>query len=84
MEQPVGFVQVKTKFCIQITKGPFYGLKHVPRAWNDKLRNTLVGWGFNNSKCNTSLFFYKDKTQIIMVPIYVDDMIIKSSHELSL
>ena len=42
----------------------------------DKLKSTLNSWGFENSKCDTSLFFRRVKYEIIISLIYVDDIII--------
>lgn len=42
----------------------------------DKLKRALYSWGFNNSKCDTSLFFRRNKTEVIIMLVYVDDIIV--------
>ena len=58
MTQPEGFVhsQYPTHIC-QLVKA-LYGLKQAPRAWFDKLKFTLLQWGFLESKADVSLFTY--------------------------
>uniref|UniRef100_A0A803PCU5 Reverse transcriptase Ty1/copia-type domain-containing protein n=1 Tax=Cannabis sativa TaxID=3483 RepID=A0A803PCU5_CANSA len=65
----------KENFVGKLEKS-IYGLKQAPRAWFDKLKETLTAWNFNNSRADTSLFFYKDEKVIILDLIYVDDIII--------
>ena len=57
-----------------------YGLKQAPRAWYDRLKNSLLQWGFQASKSDTSLFFQHSERDIIMVLIYVDDILVTSSN----
>ena len=58
------------------SKKALYGLRQAPRAWFDKLKCALNSWGFENSKCDTSLFYRKIKSEIVILLIYVDDIII--------
>ena len=57
-----------------------YGLRQAPRAWFDKLKGALHSWNFENSKCDTSLFFRRTESDIIIMLIYVDDTIITGSN----
>uniref|UniRef100_A0A803NSQ7 Uncharacterized protein n=1 Tax=Cannabis sativa TaxID=3483 RepID=A0A803NSQ7_CANSA len=76
MAQPEGFVEKgKEDYVCKLNKS-LYGLRQAPRAWFEKLKNTLSSWKFKNSKADTSLFFYKTDTVIILVLIYVDDIIV--------
>jgi histone deacetylase 1/2 len=57
-----------------------YGLKQAPRAWFARLSSKLHTLGFVASKADVSLFIFKDKAVIIYVLVYVDDIIVVSSH----
>lgn len=76
MRQPEGFVdREKPQHVCKLVKA-LYGLKQAPRAWFDRLRITLLKWGFQNSKCDTSLFFLRTGKLQVFVLIYVDDILI--------
>ena len=76
MMQPKGFINVYKPGHICKLNQALYGLKQAPRAWFDKLKETLIKWGFQNSRADTSLFLKKEKGSMIMVLIYVDDILI--------
>ncbi|KAH9745092.1 retrovirus-related pol polyprotein from transposon RE1 [Citrus sinensis] len=52
MSQPEGFIDSKRPDFVCKLHKALYGLKQAPRAWFDKLRNSLMQWGFENSKSN--------------------------------
>jgi len=56
-----------------------YSLKQAPRQWFDRLKGILLQLGFVASKCNPSLFVYKDTGHIIYILVYVDDIIITTT-----
>ena len=79
MRQPEGFVdQQRPDFVCKLHKA-LYGLKQAPRAWFDKLKSSLIQWGFKNSKSDTSLFLRRTKSSIIIILIYIDDILITRS-----
>ncbi|KAH9736625.1 retrovirus-related pol polyprotein from transposon RE1 [Citrus sinensis] len=54
--------------------------EEAPRAWFDKLKQVLTAqWGFQNSKSDTSLFFKKVQSHLLLVLVYVDDIIVTGS-----
>ncbi|KAH9677458.1 retrovirus-related pol polyprotein from transposon RE1 [Citrus sinensis] len=80
MHQPEGFVhpQFPSHIC-QLTKA-LYGLKQAPRAWYDRLKSSLLQWGFIASKSDTSLFIHHVGEDIVVILIYVDDILITGSN----
>nr|GEU87163.1 putative ribonuclease H-like domain-containing protein [Tanacetum cinerariifolium] len=52
-----------------------YGLHQAPRAWYETLANYLLENGFQRRKINQTLFIKKQKGDILLVQIYVDDII---------
>ena len=84
MYQPKRFEDLEKPDYVCKLQKALYGLKQAPRAWNEKLRTTLIQWGFTNSKYDSSLFFVKDSGQVIFILIYVDDMIFTGNNLVSL
>ncbi|CAI7778594.1 unnamed protein product [Closterium sp. NIES-53] len=60
---------------------PVYGLRQVPREWQDTLRTTLAALGFAPSTADTSLFL---RTDISLPPfyvlVYVDDLVFATAN----
>ncbi|GAU31266.1 hypothetical protein TSUD_153410 [Trifolium subterraneum] len=78
MVQPQGFESTDATLVCKLNKA-LYGLKQAPRQWFDKLTTTLIQFGFNASKCDPSLFIYSQKSQVVYLLVYVDDIIIIGS-----
>ncbi|BBG99180.1 hypothetical protein Prudu_008784, partial [Prunus dulcis] len=57
-----------------------YGLKQAPRAWFQCLSSSLLQLQFVGSKMDSSLFVFNDRTTIIYVLVYVDDIIITGNN----
>ncbi|KAH9667020.1 retrovirus-related pol polyprotein from transposon RE1 [Citrus sinensis] len=79
MPQPEGFEDKNRPSYICKLEKALYGLRQAPRAWFDKLKGALSCWGFKNSKSDTSLFFRRIESKIVIMLIYVDDIIITGS-----
>jgi len=75
MIQPLGFEVTDKSLVCKLNKA-LYGLKQAPRQWFDKLKTTLIQFGFQASKCDPSLFIYKQHAQTVFLLVYVDDIII--------
>lgn len=84
MRQPEGFVDAKLPSHVCKLEKALYGLKQAPRAWFDRLRCTLLQWGFSNSKSDTSLFYLRTGEHVVFILIYVDDILITGSNASSL
>ncbi|KAH9782814.1 retrovirus-related pol polyprotein from transposon RE1 [Citrus sinensis] len=80
MSQLEGFIDLKRPESVCKLHKALYGLKQAPRAWFDKLKNSLMQWGFENSRFDSSLFMKKNKRSIILILIYVDDILITGSN----
>nr|GEW29250.1 putative ribonuclease H-like domain-containing protein [Tanacetum cinerariifolium] len=52
-----------------------YGLHQAPRAWYETLANYLLENGFQRGKIDQTLFIKKQKGDILLVQVYVDDII---------
>nr|GEZ05120.1 hypothetical protein [Tanacetum cinerariifolium] len=52
-----------------------YGLHKAPRAWYETLANYLLDNGFQRGKIDQTLFIKKQKGDILLVQVYVDDII---------
>lgn len=75
MKQSKGFEDsIHPNHVCQLNKA-LYGLKQTPRAWFNKLKSTLLKWGFKNSQADTSFFFLVIEAIKIFIIIYVDDII---------
>ncbi|GJY02108.1 putative ribonuclease H-like domain-containing protein [Tanacetum coccineum] len=58
-----------------------YGLHQAPRAWYETLANYLLSNGFKRSKIDQTLFIKKQKGDILLVQVYVDDIIFGSTNK---
>ena len=80
MEQPKGFVQRGHEHLVcKLTKS-LYGLKQASRAWYQKIDASLLGFGFERSVADHSLYFAQVGAHVMLVLVYVDDLIILSSN----
>ena len=64
MQQPHSFENRNTSLVCKLNKA-LYGLKKAPRQWFDRLKSTLLHLDFSRSKCDPSLFVFKDTSHII-------------------
>nr|GEU81141.1 hypothetical protein [Tanacetum cinerariifolium] len=56
-----------------------YGLHQTPRAWYETLAKYLLGNGFHRGKIDQTLFIKRQKGDILLVQVYVDDIIFGST-----
>ncbi|KAI3729808.1 hypothetical protein L6452_18478 [Arctium lappa] len=80
VSQLEGFVNQDKPDHVYILDKALYGLKQAPRAWYDVLSKFLVKSGFSKGKIDTTLFIKKEKADIILIQIYVDDIIFGSTN----
>nr|GEY82253.1 putative ribonuclease H-like domain-containing protein [Tanacetum cinerariifolium] len=58
-----------------------YGLHQAPSAWYETLANYLLENGFQRRKIYQTLFIKKQKGDIFLVQVYVDDIIFRSTNK---
>ena len=63
-------------------KKAIYGLKQAPRAWYIALKNAILQLGFSNSKADSSLFIYSQRSTLCYFLVYVDDLVITGNNSL--
>ncbi|GJZ40328.1 putative ribonuclease H-like domain-containing protein [Tanacetum coccineum] len=73
--QPLGFKDPDHPDKVYKVVKALYGLHQAPRAWYETLANYLLSNGFNRGKINQTLFIKKQKGDILLVQVYVDDII---------
>ncbi|GJR35964.1 putative ribonuclease H-like domain-containing protein [Tanacetum coccineum] len=56
-----------------------YGLHQAPRAWYETFATYLLDNGFQRGKIDKTLFIKRDKGDILLVQLYVDDIIFGST-----
>ncbi|GKE34145.1 putative ribonuclease H-like domain-containing protein, partial [Tanacetum coccineum] len=75
VSQPPGFVDPKfSKKVYKVVKA-LYGLHQAPRAWHAILSTFLLKSGYRRRTIDKTLFIKKDKNDIMLVQVYVDDII---------
>ncbi|KAI3758417.1 hypothetical protein L6452_05978 [Arctium lappa] len=80
VSQPEGFVNPDKPNHVYILDKALYGMKQAPRTWYDVLSQFLVKSGFSKGKVDTTLLIKKEKADIILIQIYVDDIIFGSTN----
>ncbi|GKB48172.1 putative ribonuclease H-like domain-containing protein, partial [Tanacetum coccineum] len=79
--QPPGFKDPDHSDKVYKVVKALYGLHQAPRAWYETLANYLLGNGFKRGKIDQTLFIKKQKGEILLVQVYVDDIIFGSTNK---
>ncbi|GKA73886.1 putative ribonuclease H-like domain-containing protein [Tanacetum coccineum] len=77
--QPPGFEDPHFPDKVYKVEKALYGLHQAPRAWYETLSTYLLENGFRRGTINKTLFIKKDKSDILLVQVYVDDIIFGST-----
>ncbi|GJS65931.1 putative ribonuclease H-like domain-containing protein [Tanacetum coccineum] len=77
--QPPGFEDPQFPDKVYKVEKALYGLHQAPRAWYETLSTYLIKYGFRRGIINKTLFIKKDKGDILLVQVYVDDIIFGST-----
>ncbi|GJS59219.1 retrovirus-related pol polyprotein from transposon TNT 1-94 [Tanacetum coccineum] len=79
VQQPLRFESSKYPNHVCKLDKALYGLKQAPRAWYETLSKFLIQHKFDRGTIDNTLFTYKTKSDVIIIQIYVDDIIIGST-----
>ncbi|GJY30636.1 putative ribonuclease H-like domain-containing protein [Tanacetum coccineum] len=79
VSQPPGFIDPKYPKKVYKVVKSLYGLHQAPKAWYATLSTFLLKNGYRRGTIDKTLFIKKDKHDIILVQVYVDDIIFGST-----
>ncbi|GJW53002.1 putative ribonuclease H-like domain-containing protein [Tanacetum coccineum] len=81
VSQPLGFVDPDHPKKVYKVVKALYGLHQAPRAWYATLSTFLEEHGYRRGTIDKTLFIKKDKKDIMLVQVYVDDIIFGSTRK---
>ena len=79
VSQPPGFEDPEHPDKVYKVVKALYGLHQAPRKWYETLATYLMENGFHRGRVDQTLFIKKDKNDILLVQVYVDDIIFGST-----
>ncbi|GKE56854.1 putative ribonuclease H-like domain-containing protein [Tanacetum coccineum] len=77
--QPLGFEDLNFPDRVYKVEKSLYRLHQAPRAWYETLSTYLLDNGFQRGKIDKTLFIKREKGDILLVQVYVDDIIFSST-----
>ncbi|GJX01204.1 putative ribonuclease H-like domain-containing protein [Tanacetum coccineum] len=77
--QPLGFEDPDFPDRVYKVEKVLYELHQAPRVWYETLSTSLLDNGFQRGKIDKTLFIRRDKGDILLVQVYVDDIIFGST-----
>ncbi|GJX18038.1 putative ribonuclease H-like domain-containing protein [Tanacetum coccineum] len=77
--QPPGFEDPDFPDRVYKVEKALYGLHQAPKAWYEILLTYLLDNGFQRGKIDKTLFIRRNKGDILLVQVYVDDIIFGST-----
>ncbi|GJT50682.1 retrovirus-related pol polyprotein from transposon TNT 1-94 [Tanacetum coccineum] len=80
VSQLEGFIDPELPDHVYRLKKSLYGLKQAPCAWYDKLSSFLIEHGFTKGIVDPNLFIRRHREYILLVRVYVDDIIFRSTN----
>ncbi|GKD95906.1 putative ribonuclease H-like domain-containing protein, partial [Tanacetum coccineum] len=79
--QHPGFEDPKFPDRVYKVEKALYGLNQAPRAWYETLSTYLLDNGFQRGQIDKTLFIKRFKGDILLVQVYVDDIIFRSTRK---
>nr|GEV57772.1 putative reverse transcriptase domain-containing protein [Tanacetum cinerariifolium] len=83
MHQPFCFQDAHYPNHVCLLKKSLYELKQAPQAWYQRFADFVSTIGFVHSKCDHSLFIYHKGKDMAYMLLYVDDIILTTSSDLT-
>ncbi|KAL4011632.1 hypothetical protein IC575_028693 [Cucumis melo] len=80
VEQPEGCEKQGEGNKVYLLKKALYGLKQAPRAWYSKIDEHLLSLGFLKSLSESTLYVKHNGTNILIVSLYVDDLLVTGNN----
>jgi len=81
VEQPQGFIIQGEEEKVYKLRKALYGLKQAPRAWYSNIDSYFNEKGFKKSKSEHTLYVKTQGTDILIVALYVDDIVLTGNNE---
>ncbi|GJT50207.1 putative ribonuclease H-like domain-containing protein [Tanacetum coccineum] len=78
-KQPLGFEDPAHPNKVYRVVKALYGLHQAPRAWYERLSTFLLKHGYRRGAIDKTLFIKRDRRDIMLVQVYVDDIIFGST-----
>nr|KYP49741.1 Retrovirus-related Pol polyprotein from transposon TNT 1-94 [Cajanus cajan] len=78
MKTPPGLESQAPNMVCKLEKS-LYGLKQASHQWNANLSQTLIAFGYEQSKADYSLFTKKTPSGFTAILVYVDDLVLAGS-----
>lgn len=81
MQPPEELIEHHNKRKVWKLNKAIYGLKQSGRAWNEHLNKTLIKLNFSRSQTDPCIYVKKNKADLLIITVYVDDLLILSNNE---
>ncbi|GKC54488.1 ribonuclease H-like domain-containing protein [Tanacetum coccineum] len=81
MHQPPGFRDLEHPDYVCLLQRSLYGLKQAPRAWFQRFAAYITTVGFTPSRCDSSLFIYRQGDDTAFLLLYVDAIVLTASSD---
>ncbi|CAM8944664.1 unnamed protein product [Rhodiola kirilowii] len=82
VSQTPGFEDKDHPNHVYVLDKALYGLKQAPRAWYERLSLFLLSHGYTRGEVDKTLFLLKERTDTLVVQVYVDDIIFGSTNSM--
>ncbi|GJU71406.1 putative ribonuclease H-like domain-containing protein [Tanacetum coccineum] len=77
--QALGFEDLHFTDKVYKVEKALYGLHQAPKAWYETLSTNLLENGFHKGQIDKTLFIKRHKDDILLLQVYVDDIIFRST-----